>query len=242
MEYPLERAEEMQRKLDEGGTLGNGLTILDNLRNVITQIGNALSLVCVSKAAHKRYCYDIQQFVTERTKETYGQLAQDCQQTPETCVAATLVDKYLEKECGNLDIEDFKMYLNMFDEATLKSEECKHLELFYIVVPALSINFVNSIMNAKNTLKTRNMSKVYFCDDGFAVGLAYFLKIFQQTDKFGGLNWFESLINRYAKDQKANTNLHVTEQQMMIKKAFDYKKEFEGLFYSFITAQQFFKD
>ncbi len=130
----------------------------------------------------------------------------------------------------------------MFDEATLRSEECKHLELFYIMIPALTTSFVNSFMKAKNTLSTKNMNKVYFCDDGFAVGIAYFLKVLKQTEKFAGLNWFDSVVEQYGKDMAGKGHAQSTERNMMTKKAEVYKKEFEGLFYSFVAAQQFYKE
>ena len=97
-------------------------------------------------------------------------------------------------------------------------------------------------MQAKNTLSTKNMNRVYFCDDGFAIGIAYFLKILKQTEKFAGLNWFDSVIEKYDKDQKNRTQVTATEYNMMMKRAEAYKKEFEWLFYSFVAAQQFFKE
>ena len=196
----------------------------------------------MSKSAYKRYCYDIQQFVTERKEVKCEQLARDSQQTAETCAAAVLVDELTAKEYGKSNDEDFQVFLKMFDEATLKSEECKHLELFYLIIPALTTAFINSFMQAKNTLSTKNMNRVYFCDDGFAVGVAYFLKILKQTEKFSGLNWFESVIEKYGRDQATKSNVLSTEQNMMMKKAENYKRESEGLFYSFVAAQQFFKE
>ena len=130
----------------------------------------------------------------------------------------------------------------MFDEKTLKSEDCKHLELFYMLVPALTINFVDTFMQAKNTLSTKSMNRVYFCDDGFAIGLAYFLKILKQGDKFSGLNWFESAIDKYDKDIQNKSIASTTQGSMMLRKAEAYKKEFEWIFYSFVAAQQYFKE
>ncbi|MDR3548355.1 MAG: hypothetical protein P4M11_08860 [Candidatus Pacebacteria bacterium] len=130
----------------------------------------------------------------------------------------------------------------MFDESTLQSEECKHLELFYMLIPALTTSFVDSFMKSKNTLSTKNMNQVYFCDDGFAVGIAYLLKVLKQTEKFAGLNWFESVIEKFGRDKSSRSQTMTTEQNMMMKKADAYKKEFEWLFYSFVAAQQYFKE
>lgn len=242
LKYPLARAEEIEQRINDFATFDDGTTILDKFRKILTQIGNALGLVSVAKSAFKRYCYDIQQFVTMRGEEGCEQLARDGQQSAETCAASVLVDEYIKKECGNIGLEDFYVFLKMFDEEALKSEQCKHLELFYMVVPSLSINFVNSLMKVKNTLSSKNTNKVYFCDDGFAMGVAYFLKVLNQVDKFAGLNWFESVIEKYDKDKKESAGMRTSDQSMMTKRAEEYKREFQSLFYSFVAAQQFFKD
>lgn len=41
----------------------------------------------------------------------------------------------------------------------------------------------------------------FISDDGFPLGIAYLLKILNQTDKFAGLNWFESMIKKFDRDQ-----------------------------------------
>jgi len=242
LKYPLSRAEEIGQKINDFGPLNDGSTILYNFQRILTQIGNALGLVSVAKSAFKRYCYDIQQFITIRGEEGCEQLARDGQQSAETCAASALVDEYIKKECGNIGLEDFDLFLNMFDKEKLKSEDCKHLELFYIIVPSLSISFVDSLMQVKNTLSTKNTNKVYFCDDGFAMGVAYLLKMLNQVDKFAGLNWFESVIEKHEADKRENSGMRTSDQSMMIKRAEEYKREFQSLFYSFVAAQQFFKD
>ena len=42
IKYPLEKAEEMVRKIIDFGPLKDGSTMLDQFRKLITQIGNAL--------------------------------------------------------------------------------------------------------------------------------------------------------------------------------------------------------
>ena len=42
MKYPIERAEEMARRMHELGKLADGTSILDKMRQIITHIGNAL--------------------------------------------------------------------------------------------------------------------------------------------------------------------------------------------------------
>ncbi len=111
----------------------------------------------------------------------------------------------------------------------------------YLIVPALTINFVDSLLQAKNTLRTKSMTKVHFCEDGFAVGLAYLLKLLKQHEKFLGLNWFDSVIGKFEKDKQTKATPNQTDYQMIILRAQAYQKEFDWLFYSFVAAQQYFQ-
>ena len=121
IKYPLERAEDIARKIRDL-TLSDGSLYIDTLRKAITQVGNALGynlsltsyrFVEVAKSAYKRYCYEIQQFVTERGDAKCDQLARDSQQSPETCAAAVLVDEFVAKECGKIGTDDFKTFLKV---------------------------------------------------------------------------------------------------------------------------------
>ncbi|MDR3548354.1 MAG: hypothetical protein P4M11_08855 [Candidatus Pacebacteria bacterium] len=65
----------------------------------------------VAKSSYKRYCYDIQQFVSERRDLKCEQLARDSQQSAETCAASTLLDELVAKDCAGIGSSDFKLFL-----------------------------------------------------------------------------------------------------------------------------------
>jgi len=219
------------------GSLGDGNNVMSMLKSLVTQIGNCIGLVSLFRSAYRRYYYDVQQFFIADNELTCEQLAEDSQQTPETCATAALADSFMVKEFASNKLQDFGIFLEILDKDSLESEACKHLRFFYIIIPALSITFVDAFIHTKNTLTNKNMNQVYFCDDGFPIGLAYLLKVFRQKENFEGLNWFDSVIEKYAKNQ-----IFTTEQNVTIKNAEEYQKEFERTFYSFIAAQQLFKN
>ena len=242
MKYPIDRAEILSRKIKELAVLRSGGSLLESFCKLLTEIGNALGLVIVVRAAHMKYCEDIQQFITTQSLENYCELSKNSGQRAEAQAAAALVDELAEKDSNTFTFSGLQIFANVFNENILESEECKHLELFYLLVPSLMIVFISNIMQIKNTLNTKSMVKGYFRDDGFALGVAYFLKVVRQTEKFAGLNWFESVIQKYTKDMNIQSSDLTSEQNMMIKRAEECKKEFKELMYSFVAARQYFRD
>jgi len=71
----------------------------------------------------------------------------------------------------------------------VNNPENKHLKLFYLILPPLTINYVESVMMAKEKLGKRNTKDTYISDDGFSLGLVYFLKLLNQNEDFGSLHW-----------------------------------------------------
>ena len=61
------------------------------------------------------------------------------------------------------------------------------LSNFHMIVPGLTINFVETIRASKDRMvKTARGKEAYFTDDGFALGVAYVLAILRLTDQARG--------------------------------------------------------
>jgi len=87
----------------------------------------------------------------------------------------------------------------MFDQ-----ESTKHLKLFYLMVPPLTLSYIDHLNKGKEKLTSKNKNVGGFIsDDGFPLGVAYLLKILNQTEKFASLNWFDSMLAKLKKDQHA---------------------------------------
>jgi len=83
-------------------------------------------------------------------------------------------------------------------------EETKHLKLFYLMIPPLTLSFIDHVQKGNEKINSKNSNVGGFIsDDGFALGLAYLLKIMGQSDKFNNLNWFQSMLNKLENDYNA---------------------------------------
>ena len=102
----------------------------------------------------------------------------------ETVVAASNLDTALFNLSKNFSEDNnyFKVLVQVFQEA-ISPDEQKHLALFYQIIPALTINFIETSVQAKDLMyKNTRRRESYFTDDGFAIGIAYFLAVLNQGE------------------------------------------------------------
>lgn len=65
------------------------------------------------------------------------------------------------------------------------------------------MSYVEHIQRGKERISSKNKNLGGFIsDDGFPLGVAYLLKILDQSNKFQQLNWFESMLTKLKTDLK----------------------------------------
>lgn len=127
-----------------------------------------------------------------------------------------------------------------------------HLKNFYIIVPALTINFIEHILIAKDRLNKKNKEGTVFTDDGFPMGLIYILKLLDQITDFSSLNWYNSIKMKVGAererissqrtkissggDEKLLQTLLLSEKRLNA-----FNLEFELLFFNINSAKIFFQ-
>lgn len=174
----------------------------------------------------------------------------------ETVAACEKLDNVIKNLMDNFaeGADYLKVLVEAFQEKML-SEEQAHLKNFVMIVPSLTINFVETIMFAKDRMeKSVKGREAYFTDDGFAIGVAYILAIMKQGAAFESLHWFDCVKHKYAADKrsfdmqlssiprKKGSEEQIEELRFKQKRSDANIREFSSLYYSLSGAQIFFKD
>lgn len=157
-----------------------------------------------------------------------------------------------------------RLIIQNFD-GMLEGEDTKHLKQFYMIIPPMTISYVEHLMKGKEVLNSKNKNVGGFIsDDGFSLGIAYLLKILNQTEKFSRLNWFDSMLEKLERDvveatirakkmqeEKAATtgfNMGQNEDYMKLDAEMSHRrvttltKEYEMLKYCYSAAAILFKE
>jgi len=70
-----------------------------------------------------------------------------------------------------------RMIVRNFD-GIIEQEGTKHLKLFYLMIPPLCLSYIDHVQKGIEKISSKNSNVGGFIsDDGFALGLAYLLKI-----------------------------------------------------------------
>jgi len=260
------------------GTFEDGRTFLDKFRILITTIGNALGFVRLMRSASINYCSKHIEFlpysITSNMSETdpsdnensdvlyniYEDMAKQSDFSDATVKAATQLDDVIKDLKVNFSgrTDYLRMLVKEFEDTDFsEGQDYKHLQFFYQMMPSLILNYIEASLIAKDKLIKKKAADTYICDDGFAIGLAYFLKMLNQDDKFDSLHWFDELSRKFEADFKLlkeredaakKPTLNPKEEeasvqmQMTIRKLTMQKEEFEMFYYSFQASRILFRD
>ncbi len=187
--YPYERALAFRRELSEVLASGGSSTILEMCRSIITEIGNALGLLRLSRTSgiyrgHQSRQYDI--FLSGSKKENH------CSHSDDSIAH--------EKKTFSRD-SLLKKSANVIREA-YKASNFHDIESLYILYPVLSLSWLDASLRGKGMLRKKiNTSDGYYTDDGFALGCSFLFNTFGQNINIDELNWHQSFRQQSANDK-----------------------------------------
>ncbi|XP_051918259.1 WASH complex subunit 4 [Hippocampus zosterae] len=252
--YPFERAEKFNRGIRKLGITPDGQSYLDQFRQLISQIGNAMGYVRMIRSGGLHCCSSAIRFVPDLEDiVNFEELVKEEGLSEETQRAAGVLDSVLGDLTSNSaeGTEYFKMLVEVFAPEFRRAKNM-HLRNFYMIVPPLTVNFVEHSISCKEKLNKKNKTGAAFTDDGFAMGVAYILKLLDQYLEFDSLHWFQSVRDKYKKEMNAvvkEQHLHSASQDQKLlqtmnltQKRLDlYLQEFELLHFSLSSARIFFR-
>jgi WASH complex subunit 7 len=248
--YPYDRAEKFNKDIRKLGVSEDGRTYLDQFRQLITEIGNALGYVRMVRSGVLNYVSNAIKFVPDL--EDIISFEKNAEGLSSETVAA---GKNLDQVLANLSknsasgTDYFKILVAVFVDVLAGSDQ-QHLKNFYAIIPPMTLNFVEKIMEQKERLgkKTKGLEAA-FTDDGFALGLAYVLKLLNQNHAFDALHWFDSVTLRLRGERQKLAELAKSKNdedkqtlQLSLTRLNNLQAEFEMLFYSFSGARVFFRE
>nr|XP_055047573.1 WASH complex subunit 4 [Misgurnus anguillicaudatus] len=252
--YPFDRAEKFNRGIRKLGLTPDGQSYLDQFRQLISQIGNAMGYVRMIRSGGLHCCSSAIRFVPDLEDiVNFEELVKEEGLSEETQKSASQLDSVLSDLTSSSaeGTEYFKKLVGVF-APEFRSAKNMHLRNFYMIVPPLTVNFVEHSISCKEKLNKKNKEGAAFTDDGFAMGVAYILKLLDQYQEFDSLHWFQAVREKYKKEMNAvvkEQNVQSTSQDEKLlqtmnltQKRLDiYLQEFELLYFSLSSARIFFR-
>jgi WASH complex subunit 7 len=198
--YPYPRAHDLGRKIR---ALVEDTNYLDLMRERLTQIGNTLGFVRMIKNASLKDNQNLLKFIPNYFQEfQFENLAADLAIGGETAEAIKMFD--LSVQLMQKQGEDANDYLRNMVQSNEgfadRDEKLAPLKNFFTIVPAISIQYVDFVLRGRDKLSKRNNQNAFISDDGFALGVAFMLRILGTADQFNGLNWFDSVNAKFMAD------------------------------------------
>ncbi|XP_050079378.1 WASH complex subunit 4 [Anopheles maculipalpis] len=215
--YTYERALAFNRRIRNLGLSDDGETYVDLFRKLICQIGNAMAFVRMLHAGALHECTGAAEFVSNPPMPAEEETEMDSHQNRSQVKQSVQVwkrDMATVRTSWRLENEFFRLLLNAFDgfrrrrtnhpaneETSSPTDSFAHLELFYLIIPPLTISYVEAMLKAKETIAKKDRHGTFLpTDDGFVMGLSYLLTLLNQTAAFNSLHWFKEVHTKYARE------------------------------------------
>ncbi|CAF0996554.1 unnamed protein product, partial [Didymodactylos carnosus] len=226
-------------------------TYLDQFRQLIGQIGNAMGYVRMIRSGGLNTCSGSIRFIPDFEEViSYEEYSQKANLPVETVSAAKQLDDVISNLVKNFTegTEYFKILVDVFS-SEFRGKKNLHLKNFYVIVPPLTLSFVEHIKQLKDNLTKKSKVNASFTDDGFVMGVAYILKLLDQYRDFDSLHWFEAVRESFDNEKNDVINKSRNSTEENVKKALNASMkriendqlEFDLLNYSLRSARIFFR-
>jgi WASH complex subunit 7 len=185
--YPFDRALTFAQEIKKIMAV-SGINALDECRTAISEMGNIVSLVRMIRAAKRRFLSDKMPFVsTYSAADTYeGFRNGKTIEENNTTSAKSGVDEAIWNILQKSDPNFVRVFINVFQDGITQSESRGFVfASFFCIIPAICLCWMEASSQGKEMMNKKNITRDgYYTDDGFAVGLAFILTVFDQTKSY----------------------------------------------------------
>lgn len=247
--YSYKNAEKFNKGIRILG-LNDGQSYLDLFRDLISQIGNAMGYVRMIRSGGRHCCSDATMFLPDLEHvKSFKELCEESEVGDKTLKSSENLDHNINDLITNFiqGTEYFKLLVDVF-APVFRNPKNIHLKNFYIIIPPLTLNFVEYMILSKDKMSKKNKVGAAFTDDGFAMGVAYILKLLDQDSNFEALHWFDSVWKHIRDERKLleeqqNKGSVQLQQALALtdKKIKTLEDEYKLLYYSLTSARIFFR-
>ncbi|XP_001355110.3 WASH complex subunit 4 isoform X1 [Drosophila pseudoobscura] len=189
--YPYERADTLLKKIKKLGLSGNGETYMDLFRKVITQVGNSVGYVRLLQAGSKSANYKSRSYMSRFHSSLVCGGTKTLHETTESAIKEYEKSVGHMKKCYSDSTNYFKLLLQGF-QPFLCNPNNHHLKTFYLIAPALIMNYIDYRVKEKLKIHKKDLAKFSLFEDGFAIGLIYILTMLNQLGEFHELGWSQT--------------------------------------------------
>uniref|UniRef100_A0A6P4E2L4 WASH complex subunit 7 homolog isoform X1 n=1 Tax=Drosophila rhopaloa TaxID=1041015 RepID=A0A6P4E2L4_DRORH len=208
--YPYERADSFLKKIRKLGCSGNGETYMDLFRKVITQVGNAVGYVRLLQAGSKNANFRSRSYKT-RLDSNFSSGGSKVHEVTEGSIKEYEKSLGHMKECYSDSTNYFRLLLQGF-QPFLCNPHNHHLKTFYLITPALIMNYIDYRVKQKLKIHKKDQSKISLFEDGFAIGLVYILNLLNQQLEFYELGWSQTT-TQHLNEERSKVRDILTRQQ-----------------------------
>eukprot|EP01130_Rhizamoeba_saxonica_P017000 TRINITY_DN8022_c0_g1_i1.p1 TRINITY_DN8022_c0_g1~~TRINITY_DN8022_c0_g1_i1.p1 ORF type:complete len:1121 (+),score=206.56 TRINITY_DN8022_c0_g1_i1:196-3363(+) len=241
--FPHGLARDCQSFIRSIGQTEDGKSYLEKFRIHITEIGNIMGYIRMVRSGGQLYTSNALQFVPDLSSiNSFKEALEKDSMSRETIESAQVLDGVITTLYQNFTegTDYFRALVDVF-KSEYRNERNSHLRAFYIILPALTINFVDHITECQDKFAKRGREEGSWTDDGFVIGVAYLLKLLDLNEQFDSLQWFDS-VRIYVKEERSKITQKKKERQVttahytqgILEK---YQKQFQLLEYSLTSAR-----
>ncbi|VDK85426.1 unnamed protein product, partial [Onchocerca ochengi] len=205
--YPISRAQGFSAAIRLLGVADD--LYLDKLRILITEIGNVMGYVRLVRSGGVEASIQSLGFLPNLDDiPSFESLAVSANLSSESIDAAKVLDNVFDMAKKNINQSDnyLQILVEAFAPELRRNTKYEHLNFFYMIIPPLTINYVDRMLSCKGKLGRRAKQNNTFTDDGFILGVAFILVLLDQYTYFLALNWFQS-VARECEKEIANASL-----------------------------------